>query len=294
MGIPHHNGRNALLHFLRIDSFLPSAANMRYLAWWLCACLLPTSLSAQPNESDEIVELNLAGSVSLPRLVEAVSRQLEVRFLYSADMANRQVTVFTPARLPKSALPALLGSLLKGENLAIVDSDVPGWKRIVDIADIVPLAVAGEAEQVLARDGPAAAVTQVIPIQNADITRLSQQLQPFLSRGANFLPLPENNLIIVTDYAKNVKVMVELLHLIDRPSGQAVIESYDVRNRTAATLIEQIEGLISDQAAAVGGKVDGIKLFDDGSGRRVIVAGDSDGVRRILMLLRQLDTGMGL
>ena len=83
---------------------------------------------------EEFVELNLTGSVSLPSLVEAVSRQLNVRFLYSADLANRQVTVYTPARLPKSALPILLGSLLKGENLVVVDSDVPGWKRIVDIA----------------------------------------------------------------------------------------------------------------------------------------------------------------
>ena len=107
------------------------------------------------------MELNLAGTVSLPSLVEAVSKQMDERFLYSADLANRQVTIYKPAKLPKSALPALLGSLLKSENLAVVDSDVAGWKRIVDFADMVPYATAGDSTEVLAKDGPAAPVTQV-------------------------------------------------------------------------------------------------------------------------------------
>ncbi len=109
----------------------------------LVVAISPSRPACAQTGGEEFVELNLAGSVSLPRLVEAVSRQLEIRFLYSADLANRQVTVFTPARLPKSALPALLGSLLKGENLAVVESDVPGWKRIVDVGGYRSLCLAG-------------------------------------------------------------------------------------------------------------------------------------------------------
>ncbi|MGI9470658.1 MAG: secretin N-terminal domain-containing protein [Rubripirellula sp.] len=243
------------------------------------------------GNADPFVELNLAGTVSLPRLVEAVSKQLDIRFLYSADLANRQVTVYTPARLPKSALPALLGSLLKGENLAVVDSDVPGWKRIVDFADMVPYAQPGEATEVLAKDGPAAAVTQVIPIKNADITSLSQTLRPFLSKAANFLALPENHLIIVTDYAKNVKRVTELLRLIDQPVGQAIVEFYDTKNRDPASLIQQVETLITQADGAPGEEA--VKLFNDTSDRRVVVAGEKNEVTRVLQLLAQLDTGMG-
>ena len=94
------------------------------------------------NNDESLVELNLTGTVSFLRLVAAVSKQMDERFLYSANLANRQVTIYLPAKIPKSALPALLGSLLKGENLAVVDSDVAGWKRIVDFADMVPYATA--------------------------------------------------------------------------------------------------------------------------------------------------------
>jgi general secretion pathway protein D len=250
----------------------------------------PPRSSAQQN-ADPFIELNLAGSVSLPRLVEAVSKQLEVRFLYSADLANRQVTIYTPARLPKSVLPTLLGSLLKGENLAVVDSEVPGWKRIVDIKDIVPHATPGDATEVLNRDGPAAVVTQVIPIRNADISKLTQTLRPFLSDGANFITLPANRMIIVTDYAQNVKTMSELLKLIDEPTGQALIEFYETKNRTPASLIRQAEALISQSGTTAIANAD-VKFFNDASGRRVVVAGEKDQVERTLQLLQQLDTGM--
>ena len=170
-------------------------------------------------------------------------------------------------------MPALLGSLLKGENLAIVESDVAGWKRIVDIGDIVPLASAGQASEILERDGPAAAVTQVIPIKNADITKLAQSLRPFLSKGANFLSLPENRLIIVTDYAQNVKTMAEILRLIDEPTGRAIIQFYDAKNRTPASLIEQVEALISEERGRTAGPSNAeVKLFNDASGKRVVVA----------------------
>lgn len=256
----------------------------------LSSLFLASNLWAQRADNEEPVELNLAGSVSLTKLVEAVSKQLEVRFLYSADLANRQVTVYTPARLPKKALPILLGSLLKGENLAVVDSDVPGWKRIVDVADMAPYARTGDPTEVLRRDGPAAAVTKVISVKNADVSRLSQTLRSFLSKGATFITLPENRLVIVTDYAQNVRTMTELLDLIDQPQGQAAINFYDASNRSPASLIEQVNLLMGQAGTAAAAGAD-FRLFNDASGKRVVVAGEIDRVAQIMKLLEQLDTG---
>ncbi|WP_146455335.1 secretin N-terminal domain-containing protein [Rubripirellula tenax] len=252
----------------------------------------PSRVAAQPTPSgDDIVELNLAGSVSLTKLVEAVSKQMNVRFLYSADLANRQVTVYTPAKLPKSALPALIGSLLKGENLAIVDSDVPGWKRIVDIADMVPYAKTGQAGEVLRRDGPAAAVTQVIPVKHLNLTQLSQAFKGFLSKSAGFITLADNGLIVVTDYAQNVQSLVDLLAVLDRPSGQPMIDFYLVRNRNPASLIEQVQSLLGGGEAKTSTDKSEYKLFNDSSGNRIVVAGEKEKVAEIIRLLKQLDSG---
>ena len=256
---------------------------------------LPARCLAQADAEGEFAQLNLSGNVSLPQLVELLARQMDVRFLYSADLANRSVTIYTPSKFPKKSLPILLGSLLKAENLAVVDSDVPGWKRIIDVKDIVPYAKPGDAKEVLAQDGPAAAVTQVIEVKNAEISQLAQILRPFLTQvgqgGSSFIPLPADKMIIVTDYAHNVARIAELIRLIDKPTGQAVIEFYETRNRTPAALIEQAEKLLDNGSDAKKPNSNNVRLFNDASGRRVVVAGDKDRVARTLELLKQLDTG---
>ena len=110
-------------------------------------CLTPwqSIAYAQTDSGDEIVELNLSGTVKVTTLLDLMSKELGIRFLHGTDIARRDVTVYTPARLPKKVLPTLLGSLLREANLAVVESEVPGWKRVVDIADIVSTAPAGDA-----------------------------------------------------------------------------------------------------------------------------------------------------
>ena len=142
--------------------FLPVAAAL--LSW----SVLATPASAQLSGGDEIVELNLSGTVQVTTLLDLMSKQLGIRFLHGTDVARRDVTVYTPARLPKKVLPTLFGSLLREANLAVVDSEVAGWKRVVDIGDIVSNAPAGDAAEISRRNGPAAAVTQVLPIKFID------------------------------------------------------------------------------------------------------------------------------
>lgn len=280
---------------LLVKTFPPARAIRAAGCLVVVAIALAGPATGQPPRSaDDLVELNLAGSVSLTKLVEAVSRQMDVRFLYSADLANRQVTVYTPAKLPRSALPALIGSLLKGENLAIVESDVAGWKRIIDIADIAPYARSGQASEVLRRDGPAAAVTQVIPVRYVDIAKLAQSFRQFLSKGANFIALPENGLIVVTDYARNIQSLVELLEVVDRPAVSSTIDFYEPRNRSAAELVGQVQSLLRGEGArpAAATKVnDDFAVFHDFAGKRIVIAGGKEVVDQIKNLLGKLDSG---
>ncbi|MCC9599476.1 hypothetical protein LOC67_02805 [Stieleria sp. JC731] len=247
---------------------------------------------ADEIDGDAIVELNLSGTVKVTTLLDLMSQELDVRFLHGTDIARRDVTVYTPAKLPKKVLPTLLGSLLREANLAIVDSDVPGWKRVVDIADIVSQAPAGNAAEVSRRNGPAAAVTQVLPVRFIDITVASTSLKAFLTRtGSNILALPEQRLMIVTGYAADVKMIAELLEMIDRADEQGVIEFYQTRRRPPAMLIEQFESIRSVDAGrnqTASGKP---KLLIDKTGQRIVVAGPKELVSSAIKLLERLDSG---
>ncbi|TWT98394.1 Type II secretion system protein D precursor [Stieleria varia] len=254
----------------------------------------PSKSTFQSAANDEIVELNLSGTVKVTALLELMSKELGIRFLHGTDIAQRDVTVYTPAKLPKSVLPTLLGSLLREANLAIVDSDVAGWKRVVDIGDILSNARTGDAEEVTRRNGPAAAVTQVIPIKYIDVTTISTSLKPFMSKtGSNIIALAEQNLLIVTGYAADVQEIVEMLRMIDKPKGQGSIEIYLPVNRSPESLIAQAESIMAGGASRKPGGDDGPKLFHDRAGARILVAGQTEVVTEIVTLLRQLDTGSG-
>ncbi len=221
-----------------------------------------------------------------------MSKQLGVRFLHGTDVAKREVTVYTPAKLPRKVLPTLLGSLLREANLAIVDSEVSGWKRVVDIGQIVSSAPAGNAEDNLRRNGPAAAVTQVLPVRFIDVTTASTSLKPFLGKtGSNVLAIADQNMLIVTGYAAEVRLVADLLAMIDRPDERGVIEFYTAQRRTAAMLIEQYEALnLSAENAKK--QNDGPRILADLTGRRVVVVGPKELVENAINLLKRLDSGL--
>ncbi|QEG02844.1 Putative type II secretion system protein D precursor [Stieleria maiorica] len=241
---------------------------------------------------DEIVELNLSGTVRVTTLLDLMSKQLGIRFLHGADIARRDVTVYTPAKLPKNVLPTLLGSLLREANLAVVDSEVPGWKRVVDIADIVSSAPAGDATEISRRNGPAAAVTQVLPIKHIDVTTASTSLKPFLSKtGSNIVALGDQGILIVTGYAADVRLVAELLAMIDRPDAEGTIEFYLTRRRPPSMLIEQFQSIRQADGTQKTGSDKEPKLLVDPTGRRVVVAGRTDLVTAAIALLERLDSG---
>ena len=260
-----------------------------------CLIAFQSPLAAQRSGGDEIVELNLSGSVKVTTLLDLMSKELGIRFLHGTDIARRDVTVYTPAKLPKKVLPTLLGSLLREANLAVVDSEVPGWKRVVDIADIVSNAPAGDAAEISRRNGPAAAVTQVLQVKYISVTTASTSLKPFLGKtGSNVLAVPDQGVLIITGYAADVRLVAELLSMIDRPDAEGTIDFYQARRRPPSMLIDQFESLRKDDEAkrtTSTGSATEPKLLVDKTGRRVVVAGRTDLVNAAIALLERLDSG---
>ena len=248
------------------------------------------------SRDDELVDINFSGTVKVTTLLDLMSKQLGIRFLHGADVARREVTVYTPAKLPRKVFPTLLGSLLREANLAVVDSEVEGWKRIVDVGDLVSSAPTGLAEEVSKRNGPAGAVTQVLRVKYIDLTTASTALKPFLgkqgpSSGSNLVSIANQGVLIVTGYAPDVQQIAELLEMIDRPDEKGVIEFYETRRRPPSMLIKQYESVTQSDDTKKPARASGPKLLVDRTGRRVVVAGAAELVRSTIDLLERLDSG---
>jgi type II secretory pathway component GspD/PulD (secretin) len=245
-----------------------------------------------------LIRMNLQGDVKLDALVGFVSQRLGVRFEYSDEIAARTITLRTPQDIPVASLPVLLGSVLRTKGLAIVDSDTAGWKRIVEVKDMTKFATPGKAAQAIERDGPASVVTQVFLLKNLDAESLSTVLAPFKSdAGASITFIKEANSLIVTDYAASVKTISDLLDIIDKPAGEGSYQFYDAKYQVAQTLTEQVKGILASQLGTVlkeGASTPSIRLFVEPVGKRIVIAGNEDLVKRALDLLKRLDVSLGV
>jgi general secretion pathway protein D len=242
-----------------------------------------------------MVRMSLQGDVKLDALVGYISQRLGVNLEYDDQIAARTVTIRTPGEIPVASLPLLLGSVLRTEQLALVDSDNPGWKRIVDIKDVARFAAPGEAVEVLDRNGPASVVTQVLLLKNLNAASLGEVLKAFVSGpGATLSAIPEVNALIVTDYATSVKTMSDLIELIDRPPGEGDYQLYESKYQAAQVLTDQVRGILATQATSDGTGSAKVNLFTESVGKRIVVAGNSDMVKRAMELLKGLDVSLGV
>jgi hypothetical protein len=100
-----------------------------------------------------MIRLNLEGNIRLEALLKLVEQRMRWNLIYDKTIGERSINVRAPREIPADALPILLSSILRMENLAIVDADVPGWRRIVDAGGMAGLAKIGNPQESLARDG---------------------------------------------------------------------------------------------------------------------------------------------
>ncbi len=256
----------------------------------------PASPLPIPNDMNT-VEMNLEGPTRIDALLNYISQRLEVKFEYTPEVGQRSVILRTPSAIPVSSLPALLSSVLRTESLALIDSDIAGWKRVVDVKDMTQFAPTGQAVDVLARDGAAAPVTQVFVLENIPSANLASVLKPFLSQtGSNLISIPDSNVLIVTDYAARVATVADLIEMVDQPGGTAGYEIYEVKHQHSSTLTEQVNGILSEGASAKsgGGKTSGVSLVNEPLSNRIVIAGTAGLVQRAVTLLKQLDVSLGM
>jgi general secretion pathway protein D len=256
-----------------------------------------SSAETLPIPDQPTVKMTLQGDVRLDALVGFVSQRMGIKFEYNEKIASRLITLRSPEEIPVSSLPSILGSVLRTQQLALVDSNTPGWKRIVEINEINRFAAPGNAMQAMERNGPASVVTQVFVIKDNNAKSIGEVLTPFLSSSeAKLIPVPESNVVIVTDYATNVKTMSDILELIDRPAGDGAFQVYVPRFQSAQVLSEQARGVLDNNVSArtEGQQRSSLHLVPDPLGKRIVIAGTGEMVKRAMQLLQRLDVSLGL
>lgn len=251
-----------------------------------------TGSEAPPTAVSEAnVKLTFPDQTELTLLVEYVSKRLGIKILYDEQVAGKRITVKAPNEIPASSLLNVLESALKIKGLALIDADVAGWKQIVPIKDLAQIAqpASGPMDD---RDNTEA-ITQAFPLKHVAPEKLAQIVKPFLTEpGANTITVPEQNLLIITDYARNLKRIAKLVETIDQAGPPSEVQFYKVNHLQAAALAQQIRETLAARLKSQTMPVIYDVTHDERTNQLLIVA-PRELVEQIIKLAQTLDVPLG-
>lgn len=252
--------------------------------------------AAADSAAEEMVSLNLPDNAPLKLLLEYVSQEFGVNILYDEGAANQRVTIKAPAKLPKRAVPMLLDGALKMKGLALVDAEQPGWKQVVPLMQAArapaPLEPGEVSDAAKGEATGTAVLTEVFPLVHADATATNTNIKPFLTTpGASSFAVPEQDLLVVTDYATNLARLAEVIRAIDRPTRDVEIQFLPVKHADAARLTQQVEQLLRARLRSAGGEgaAESVEVAFDARTNQLAVIVPADGVEDARQIVRALD-----
>ena len=256
-------------------------------------CGLPSLQAQQPDITQEPVKLNFGGPVELSILIKFISNKIGVKILYDEQVANKKITINAPGEITATSLLEVLQSALKFKGLALVDADVAGWKKIVVNRNLTTIAKpAGELDFDPANKSQA--VTQTFRLKHAKAEKIAVTIKPFLTEpGANVITIPEQNLLIITDYAGNLSRISKLIETVDQAGPSNTVSYYQAKHVEASELSKQIiqTGNARSRPGTSTQKIEA--LFDERTNKLILV-GTEAMIKDALKLVETLDVSLGL
>jgi len=188
----------------------------------------------------------------------------------------------------------MLENILRMNELLLVESDPPNWKRIVQAQNLAR--VAKPSTEIGPKPGPTTVATRIFELEHATPSRVQQTLKPYTANQRSAVqPVSERNLLIVTDYAANMPRLAELIETFDRAGPKRVIEFFDLKHRRAKPLAEKVTQLLQakrgdgDQGQSTGPAVDAHPKTN-----RLALIGLPAAVKQARELAQSLDVSLGL
>jgi general secretion pathway protein D len=160
-----------------------------------------------------------------------------------------KVTLETPRPVPPSVAYELLASSLRLQGFAIVETGAIA--RVVPEADAKlqsgPV-TAGRGDQ----GGGDNVVTQIFRLTYESASNLVPVLRPLISPNNTIVAYPNNNQLVITDYAANLQRLARIIATLDSPAAGEV-EVVSMKHALASDVALQVSRLLDDQARAGGG-----------------------------------------
>jgi general secretion pathway protein D len=274
-------------------------------AFVLCLALAsgaraPAQEKVTKRGGEEYIEMDLNG-VSLESVLEIVQRQTGKVFLFEERIKNIKVFMKGSPLIPKSALYSVFKSILEINGFALVKTG-EGDSEVVKILDrqriksqptpTYPGARVRQDPSILPKDEEM--VTMVYHLKYAESRTAATSLRQVVNQQfGNILPIPNVNVLVITDLAPNMRRIVRILELLDTPGEQVEWEVIRLRwadpEETSGKIdkVLQVHRRFAERLQIQLGPP--ARLVPDLRTSSIVVQGSADDMARIKKLLSQLD-----
>ena len=215
--------------------------------------------------ADDLVTLNFVNN-DIESTVKAVSLITGRNFILDPRVKGT-VNVVSTSPVPRSDVYNILLSALRLQGFAVVES--AGAVKIVPEAD----AKQNNSETVLrtVREGGDRMVTQIYPLKNESASQLVPILRPLITPNNSISAYAGSNLLVITDYADNVKRLDEIIANIDQASTADLI-TLQLKYASAIDVAQTI-GRLMPEVSVAGGNSAPAAIAE--SGRKTVILADT-------------------
>lgn len=247
----------------------------------------------RPGMADELVSVNF-DNVDIRTVLKTIGEITGINFIPHQSVGGN-VTVMSPTPIRLGDIYAFLQSILDVHGYATVEAG--NAVKVVPKAEAarhhVQVRIGADPQYIPKTD---MVVTQIIPLQYADVAEMSQIIQPILSSGSQMATYPRTNSLMITDTSANIYHIVQVIRQLDVEGSRERVMLFPLTHASAQILSEQVVQILQSNGAAVGVRGPNAKVV--GSGPRILpdnrtnsliaIASEQD-IARVAEIVEQLD-----
>ncbi|HMN82759.1 MAG TPA: type II secretion system secretin GspD [Burkholderiaceae bacterium] len=253
-------------------------------AWFVPALTWAPDAAAAEDQ----VTLNFKDA-DVDSIVGAFGHLLNRTFIIDPRVRGK-MTLETPRPVSRQQAYQMLQASLRMQGFAIVEAN--GVAKVVPEADAKLQSGPVNAGRAPSRGGDQM-VTQIFRLQYESATNLVPVLRPLISPNNTVTAYPNNNSLVITDYAANLERIARIIAGLDSPSTNE-LEVIPIRHALASDVAVTVSRMVDDstragQAAQVDAGQRVVVLADPRSNSVMVRASSAAKVNLAKTLIMRLD-----
>jgi general secretion pathway protein D len=237
-------------------------SHLCFISMILVICACPPGLSStttsvripildKPEMADELISLNF-DQTDIRAVLKTVGDITGINFILD-DKVQGNVTVMSPTQIRLGDLFAVLETILHVHGFAAVPTG--DFVKVVSQSDAtqdnVPVHIGFDPTQIPQNDS---LITQIMPLKFANVTDVSQIVQPLISTDAKLTTYPRTNSMVVTDTSAKIHHIANLVSMLDVEGSKEQMKVFMLEHASAQRMADQIMKIMQGSSTRPGAR----------------------------------------